>query len=522
MTALLYLFFTRLKNRLREMLRKPGQLVYIILMLALLVFVISSGGTEVAAGERPITEFYAICFVLFFAMFMLSVYKGLSTGGSFYTMSDVNFLFPAPISPRRILTYGLIRQLGTSLLIGFFILYQYGLLREFYGITPADLLVVFLGYGLTLFCGQLSAMALYSYSSHDDQKQTRLRVVFYGIILVVAAVIAYPWLTSSLEAAVSVVNSTAMHCVPVVGWIAAITTGLLSGNWLAVALGLLGVLLFSVLVILSMRKQGSGFYEDVLQATELSHSALMAAKEGGTTETTPKNIKVGKMGFSRGSGATAFYYKHKIETRRGRFLLFQGTTIMFIIMAIAFSYFMQDIGSMGIFTMITYFQLFSTVSGRWAREFLQPYIYLVPDNPVKKLIWLCREQINQISLEAVIIILSVGLIMGLPFDVIIAMVVARISFGVLYMAGTLLLDRLFPTLTNRTLSVLLFMFMAMILSLPGAITMGVSFIFLPETLLFLSGECLAFLAMALVNAAMALLVFFLSRNMLQYAELNMR
>ena len=40
-----------------------------------------------------------------------------------FTLSDVSMLFPSPLKPNKVLFYGLTRQLGLSLLLGFFLLW---------------------------------------------------------------------------------------------------------------------------------------------------------------------------------------------------------------------------------------------------------------------------------------------------------------------------------------------------------------------------------------------------------------
>lgn len=54
-------------------------------------------------------------------MFLLVFASGSSSASSpMFTLSDVTLLFPAPLSSNKILAYGLVRQLGLSLVLGFF------------------------------------------------------------------------------------------------------------------------------------------------------------------------------------------------------------------------------------------------------------------------------------------------------------------------------------------------------------------------------------------------------------------
>ena len=56
-----------------------------------------------------------------------------------------------PLSPKGILIYGLVRQMGVTLLTGCFLVFQYGWLHTLYGISLGDLLLVLLCYACLLY-----------------------------------------------------------------------------------------------------------------------------------------------------------------------------------------------------------------------------------------------------------------------------------------------------------------------------------------------------------------------------------
>jgi len=133
MKALAYLLLTQIKNRLLSLKKKPGLL---ILYCFLALFVIASFVIMIVfAGDAPRTEFAdeRIIYLIIAAMGLLFVYShvssGLSTGSSLFTMPDVGLLFVAPVSPKKILFYGLLTTVGKSLLASIFIFYQIGNLK---------------------------------------------------------------------------------------------------------------------------------------------------------------------------------------------------------------------------------------------------------------------------------------------------------------------------------------------------------------------------------------------------------
>ena len=110
-----------------------------------------------------------------------------------------------------------------------------------------------------------------------------------------------------------------------------------------------------------------------------------------------------------------------------------------------------------------------------------------------------------------------GLILGSsPLEIALC-VVARITFSLLFTAGNVLVERVFGMVTNKAL-IFLFYFLALLLMAIPGIVVGVILSFL-----FLAFPLIAALAgMSIVNVAISVLVLWLCRNLLQYAELNNR
>ncbi|MCM1544444.1 MAG: putative ABC exporter domain-containing protein, partial [Ruminococcus sp.] len=66
MSALFYLLFKKAKNRIKEMFRRPSELIAIVIFVLLGVFTIVTGDTaEAPIAHRSIDEFYAIVLALY-------------------------------------------------------------------------------------------------------------------------------------------------------------------------------------------------------------------------------------------------------------------------------------------------------------------------------------------------------------------------------------------------------------------------------------------------------------------------
>ena len=530
-SPLVYLTAVKLKNQLKGVLKSPAKLLYGVFLIAMFALVAFAKNETVGGNFRSISELGAILTIFYTIMFLMVFVTGSSSNTPMFTLSDVTLLFPSPLSPNKILFYGLFRQLGVSLLLGFFLLFQYGWLNSVYGVGYGHLLLIVVGYALTLFFAQLCAMAVYVRTSGKDNAGRAIRLCVYGAAAVYIALAAFscrdalPLLSQgdyepALTAGSAFFSTLPGLLFPVSGWISGIVGALFTGNWLQLALCAVLILAAFAALLLLITKSKNNYYEDVLQTAELAQSAITAKKEGQLAEASPKNVKVGKNGLGKGLGASAIYYKHKVENRRSGVFFISNMSLLFAVIIIAFSFFMkmaEDGAIIAVFAMGTYMQLFSVALGRFNRELIKPYIYLIPEPPLKKLLYSLKEGLIADSIEAVLIFVPVAFIIGAsPLDTVFC-ILARISFSLLFTAGNVLVERVFGTVSSKVLIFFFYFFSLLVLAIPGVVLGVVLMTFLP-----LPGFLGVFLGMALCNVLLSLLVLYLCRGLLQYAELNSR
>ncbi len=533
MKGLSYLFFTHVKNNIKELFRHPARLVFALFIVAMLVLVVLSGnlqsmpeydenGVLIPLTFRPAEELQAMVLVLYAAIFVIGSYRGLSSGASFYSMPDVNLLFPTPISSRRILLYGLMKQMGTSFLLGFFLLFQYAWLHGQYNLTFPGLLLILMGYALVMFCSQLTAMAIYSFTSGSEVRKRAVKGVIIALCLAAALWVLLPLLTAGdhlLASAVASVNAPVLRCFPVAGWAAAFVAGCLEGAALPLGLGLAACLIYVTGFILLITRSRADFYEDVLQATEVSFSAITAKKEGKVTDT-PAHIKVGKTGIGKGWGASVFFYKLRLENRRARVLIMDIPSMIFIAFVILFAFIMRNGGPIPILASSVYMMMFSIALGRWLRELTLPYVYMVPVSPFRKLLYLLLDGVCKLALESALMLVPAGLILRLNPAEILFCVLARIGFGLVFMASNILVERLMGASVNRVLIMIVYFLAMLLLCIPGVV-LGILLATLAGAVgLAWAAVSVGLLGTVVFNLLVALLLLFCCRNMLNFAELN--
>lgn len=521
--ALPYLVLTRLKNQIKNLLRTPSKLIYTLILIALLGFVFVSGHMSGGSGGRDRAELGAIAIAFYTLIFLLTANNGFSTGATIFKMSDVNLLFAGPFHHIRVLFYGLFQQLGTSLLMGFVILFQYAWMRDAYGITVPGMLALLIFYALATFSGQLCAMLIYALTAADEKKRRIARILFVGIPAVYALWLVYVAMNAAdgvLPALVAASKTLAVRLFPVSGWLGGAAGGVLTGNWGALALGL-GVWLAVLLgTILLLRAAAPDYYEDVLQSTETSFAQKAAAQEGRIVEAAPKKVSAGKTGLGGGLGASAFFYKHKIENRRSRRFLLSGVQLIFIVCTVVFALFMRNMdsaGFVGVIVFSVYMQFFTVAMGRLPKELTKPWIFLVPASSTKKLLWCMREGLFGYVVEAILTFVPVCLLFGLGAAEMAACVLMRLGFDYLFLAGNLAAERIFGHISTKTLIMLFFFLLLIVLCIPGIV---LAIVLSALEVVIISGTVTTCLALTVCNLPIALLVVFLCRNLLDNMEVK--
>lgn len=119
MNALGFLLRKKMINFVRDILHHPSRLVLYIVVIGVILLSALSGGTEEieTSTQLPFAFLQGGLIGIFTLIFSITIYSSLQAGTTFFEMADVSFLFGAPISPKKILGYGLVKQAATSVLV---------------------------------------------------------------------------------------------------------------------------------------------------------------------------------------------------------------------------------------------------------------------------------------------------------------------------------------------------------------------------------------------------------------------
>lgn len=504
MRGLIFLSVRSLKNKLIELLHKPGKLILTFFFVALLVMNLSLERISVSAS-RPISEFYAIVFIFYILSFITELNKGFSHGGTMFSLSDVSFLFMSPIKPRAVLLYGMMGRLGASLWMGLAFVYQFSLLRSFYPIDVRTMLISVIGYGAVTFLSQSAGMLVYFFTCGDEKKVSFGRRIFYAVISAFAVLFASGCDLGSLSltSAATALTKPYMMLLPVAGWILAIVRGVTEGKALLAFAGFAASVAFAALtfVILSVSKHG--YYEDVLVTAEKNTDPSENGKVMGKRKTA-ENVSGG---IGKGKAESVFYYKHLLENRRAGTVLLSPMSLFYFVMIGVYGFVFKG-DAVTLFMLSCMISVHTVLSGRWLKELTMPYIYMVPGSSAKKLFFILPELLPKVICESVLQCLLIAFICKTGTAMTVTFILAKISFSFLLTATALFTSRLMREKEKSSVFVMVCMFSGMLFSVPS-IGAAVALIY------FGMGTVVAFCAFAIVDVLMGFTVLLMSRNLLK-------
>ncbi|MGN0536886.1 MAG: putative ABC exporter domain-containing protein, partial [Acutalibacteraceae bacterium] len=418
MKAILYMLAHSAKNAVIDVLRHPLRgIVYLFLIVSLVYGVVlgftMSAEIDMMEDMRILSGAYLA--ILYFVSIPVML-KGLNMGSRFFSQSDVSNTFVAPISEKKVLVYGIGRQLATMLFLVLCFLSYGGIAMRYFRIPVSSAVLLIAGlFGMLVFVQLMTILIFCICNGHRVRSAIVKGLIYFLPIYALGAVVIHLFVNGiTYENFLQAISLPLLEYVPIIGWIHALIFGIMQGNISTVILYGVLLLIMAVLAIVVLCVSKLDYYEDVLQKTESYFEAVNAYREGKVTESMMlgnKKINIRKTGLHHGQGATAFFFKHNREGfRRSRLPFFNINTIVLLSVSLLIAFGMKTAVASIMPTLIvllvvvitSYIQFFFSTAGDWVKELNKPYIYLVPDSGVKKLIMASMTTLLKPLTDAVI------------------------------------------------------------------------------------------------------------------------
>lgn len=515
--SIIFLITRTLKNKFKNMLRKPSMVIlYLFFILffgySIVLTVLNPPALPTSAKPQWLLVFFTV-YLMFF--YFGGITKGLSSGSSFFEMSDVNLLFGAPVNPKQILGYGILSQAGKSLIGGLFLLLQ-GTTFASLGLNTIHLFLFFGAYVLALLICEFMSLAIYMITNQHERRKKIVKVIAILPILVLAVSYLRKYLEIGdyKETLFSILEDGSLKLLPIVGWTTEGLRTYLAGNMAGAGFNILLTLLLGIFFIAVIILYNSDYYEDVLVATETSFEKKRALTEGNinAVSKTPKKVNKGNKRLA-GIGAQAILYKHLLESsRNNRFSLLDGSSLFMIAGANIAAYFNKESMTMLIILAASfYLQCFLIGTGRGLKELYSHYIYLIPESSFNKIIWSNGEIILKHIIESFLMFLPALIFTNWNPVIALLCAIARSCFSIYLIAANMLSQRIFQNIISQGLLLFIYLLFIMFTMVPGFIALLIAYT--------ANALSVGLILLSLWEIILSVLFFFFSRGVLHASDM---
>jgi len=199
---------------------------------------------------------------------------------------------------------------------------------------------------------------------------------------------------------------------PFAGWASFVYAGHLEGNYVPLIIGSVIVIVVMTVLILLLRSDKYEFYDRACSMAQRANDFREARKAGVDLATTSLAVdaRVGKETIRHGWGLSAIFYKHIFENIRTSKIFFVNQAAFLFRMVCAgllllarTSDGIEDYPHLMATGAVVVIMIFNTVAftgGRTILEFNRPFIYLIPEEPRKKLFACVTAEIPEILFDS--------------------------------------------------------------------------------------------------------------------------
>lgn len=511
MKALTYLFFVKIKAGIRNTFSKwsSGLLTAVALLffvgMAVLIFtskdVLQSQMVSHAMNiEGMLTMFCG--YVLFFLSIMV-----FQKRTAIVTSNDANYIFAGPFSKRMILGYLLVDTLKGTFIFAFFSAMYLLFMMSAYSLTVTFVLMLLFG-SFIMFYFTFVMITFFYFWEMDSPIAKKIKYLFFACVLlfvgalILISVAQTGW---SLESGIKrFISDPLFYWTPVIGWVKYGLMSQVEGNTIGVLIGfgssLLACLAFT---FLTLNIKGD-FYEQAIQDAEWVTNLKKRAKENPADVRGNQKVKEGIVVHYK-TGAAAIWSKELLIMKKTNTFINKQVLLM-LLMYLAIAYFMgRDFMFYQFFILIVVMTGVTTDST--VQELKIPYIYLLPDIALNKMIYLILPQVFRMVIILLFAFVPCLFLFNTSIlDVLIAFL-QSLGFAMIFIAGNLWSIRILKQNSNAVTEQFIKMGLMMAAMIPSIVVMVI-------VLMATSNLMLASLVNTVINLVLGVLFIYLCKSML--------
>jgi len=471
----------QLKNGLKSIITSPKRLISHLFLIGFMVWIAVFNFMNMSDRSQESVENFKSYFAAG-ALVLLAylVYTMLKKSSMNFKMSEIYMLFPAPINPKKIMLFNLLKRIPANLLISIYSLIF--ILSMILGSVETDFInicITFSGYTLLILIIEPLSLVLtllaHKLKKEDLQiKTVQVIGVFFVGFLVYTLYDAYSLNGMSFETLLMGLNNQLIDFFPVIGWSRNLMNTALVGRD-GMTLVYLGLMVTSYLLMVVLTYYLSGdYYEDVIQSSEERAKLVKAAKEGKANQ-----FKLGlkkkhvHLKEDRVYGGALDWKRKLLIKKKDISIYFSFETLLVIAGVIALRlYNLEEFKEYGPYFVgggLLYIKFLFTSNGDVDDEISKPYFFLIPDRGLRKLLNVFRTDLERVLINGFVLIVCHSLLFGhfsgtwllIPF--VMVLLVSLLLFS------TILVNLFLPNGDAKRFLVLVKMLQMILLLLPSFI-----------------------------------------------------
>lgn len=419
MKNLIYVTWRQFVNRLKKALKKPVTYLFIAFAIAY-VFMVGFGLLVLVQDYHfdSAKGLVVIITLLIFISLPSSYMMYARRKGIIFRPSHSHFIFNAPISPKKILIYGAMKNVLADAVFGIVILVA-GLL--FFKVTFGKmLLTAFLWIAMTGIQEISLVIMLYGNEKVHTSKMDIAGKVLIGVLVLIG--IFFVWYVRKYGFTVAsmskILDAPLLQMIPLIGWnIATYRLVLLGADTVNIICTLLNTAFTAVVVFAAWKMPcEGGYYEEAAKFAD-DYQVARERKQKGESTTGKEKYRHLKSGMG-GNGASAIFYRQLLEYKKARFFIFNSMTVFCLILAVVMARVYDGgskyagLGMLGVLAYIVF--CMSGYKGKWEKELENPYLFLIPAKPIAKMWYATLMEHVKSFLDGTVLCLFIGISWKIP------------------------------------------------------------------------------------------------------------
>ena len=369
-------------------------------------------------------------------------------------------LFASPMKPQSVLLFRLMTQIGTSLVLSIYLLFQVPNLVINLGVPLLGAVAVIFTWGLVLILSKLLQVLLYTVSSTYPHTKKYIRPAIFALVGIIGAAFLLYWKgsgTDPLTAAIQFFNAPVTRWIPVWGWLKGFCMFAVEGNILYLIISLLLSIATTVALVWGIWTMRVDFYEDAMAKSEETAELQRAAESGNSVvikRDKDRSEKLRRDGLCHGWGASIYFFKTMYNRFRFAPLgIFTKTTVTYLIAGIGtvfiLRFFMEIQSFIPVALVLAGLAFFRSLGNPLSQDTGMDSFIMIPESPWAKMFYSLLGGSVSCTLDLLPAMLISAILMQTNFLEMVAWILFIVTLDFYSTAVATFIDLSIPTSTAK-------------------------------------------------------------------------